>query len=95
MIRNVTIEDAEAKLLASLSHLVWIIPGIAFINLILCYTSNSLASFSFDSYTTVIIALLAFIIVFKMIIIIDKQLNAERERKVENEKLTYQQKSKF
>ncbi|MHA2364562.1 MAG: hypothetical protein ACXAC7_11450 [Candidatus Hodarchaeales archaeon] len=94
MMDRITLEHAEAKLISSLANLVWIIPCLVVIEYLMVY-------FIFDNFNTwngsgtisVLTTVLWVIVIFKVINVIDRQINAERERQIQKEK-TLKQKTR-
>ncbi|MHA1932600.1 MAG: hypothetical protein ACW96X_08690 [Promethearchaeota archaeon] len=79
MIERLTLEDAEAKLIAAISNLVWILPGlIIFENLVsIGLLKNN--SWSSDNTLSILATVLWVVVIFKIVNVVDRQLNAERE----------------
>jgi len=76
---RLTLEDAEAKLIVAISNLVWILPGLVILeNLISILVLNS-STWSYNNTFSILTTVLWVVVIFKIINMIDRQLNAERE----------------
>ncbi|MHA2219559.1 MAG: hypothetical protein ACXACY_26940, partial [Candidatus Hodarchaeales archaeon] len=70
---------AEAKLIATISNLVWILPGLIILeNLISIGILNS-NSWSSSNTLSILVSVLWVVVIFKIVNVVDRQLNAERE----------------
>ncbi|MHA1946919.1 MAG: hypothetical protein ACXAC6_19745 [Candidatus Hodarchaeales archaeon] len=79
MMERLTLEDAEAKLIATISNLVWILPGLIILeNLISIGILNS-NSWSSSNTLSILASVLWVVVIFKIVNVVDRQLNAERE----------------
>ena len=76
-----TIEMAIAKLISSMSALVWLIPGLFLVELYVRYISGTLDSWTFSPFVDVLTSLIWMIIIFKIISVIDKHMEKNPEKK--------------
>lgn len=75
-----TVEMAVAKLIISLSYLVWIIPILYIIEMYTRYTTGTLETWQSSPFTGVLTALITAALLFKVIDVIDKQLTFYNEK---------------
>ena len=76
---RLTLEDAEAKLIVAISNLVWILPGLVILeNLISILVLNS-NTWSYNNTLSILTTVLWVVVIFKIVNVVDRQLNAERE----------------
>jgi hypothetical protein len=79
MMEGITLEDAEAKLIAAISNLVWILPGLVLLeNLISIGLLNS-TTWSSSATLSILTSMLWVIVIFKLLNLVDKHITAERE----------------
>jgi hypothetical protein len=74
-----SLEAAEAKLISSLSNLVWILPGLVLIENIIAIIFLNGTSWTSNGTLSILSIVLVVVVLFKIINVIDRQLNAERE----------------
>ena len=79
MMERLTLEDAEAKLIATVSNLVWILPGLIILENVISIGILNSKTWSSSSTLTVLISVLWVVVIFKIVNVVDRQLNAERE----------------
>ncbi len=76
---RLTLEDAEAKLIVAISNLVWILPGLVILeNLISIGILNS-NTWSSNNTLSILATVLWVVVIFKIVNVVDRQLNAERK----------------
>ena len=84
---RLTLEDAEAKLLAAISNLVWILPGLIILENIISIGILNNNTWSSSNTLSVLLSVLWVVVIFKVVNVIDRQLNEERalrEKKIKN-----------
>jgi len=84
---RLTLEDAEAKLLAAISNLVWILPGLIILENIISIGILNNNTWSSSNTLSVLLSVLWVVVIFKIVNVIDRQLNEERalrEKKIKN-----------
>ena len=79
MMEILSLEVAEAKLISSLSNLVWILPGLVLIENIIAIVFLNSTSWTSNGTLSILSVVLVVVVLFKIINVIDRQLNAERE----------------
>lgn len=87
MMERLTLEDAEAKLLAAISNLVWILPGLIILENIISIGILNNNTWSSSNTLSVLLSVLWVVVIFKIVNVIDRQLNEERalrEKKIKN-----------
>ena len=87
---RLTLEMAEAKLLGSLSNLVWIIPSLVVFENIMAYYFFEATTWTSSGTISVLTTVLWMVIILKIISVVERQINAERERRIEKDKLIAQ-----
>ena len=88
---RLSLEDAEVKLLSALSYIVWILPGLAALHMFLLYIEGNLANWRGSPFMDPIVFLMGFVILMKVITLVDKNIDAERVRRTEIDKRNYQE----
>ncbi|MFW9778469.1 MAG: hypothetical protein ACFFE8_06395 [Candidatus Heimdallarchaeota archaeon] len=78
-IDRITLEQAEAKFIESLSKLAWIIPCIILFEIVTAYATGASVNWFTDVTVTVLTTALWVVVALKAINIADKQLDAERK----------------
>ncbi|MHA2109680.1 MAG: hypothetical protein ACW99R_18375 [Candidatus Hodarchaeales archaeon] len=79
MMENMSLEMAEAKLIASLSNLVWILPCLLIFENIIAIGILHSDIWSSSGTLSILTTVLWVVVIFKVINAAERQLNAERE----------------
>lgn len=97
MSQRLTLQDAEAKLLSSLSTLIWLIPLIFAAQLYLEYTSPDFEiTFSGDEIASILKGLFWVIVFFRFIRALEDQFTKQREHElIKMEKEMKKRKSEY
>ena len=76
--RQLSLEEAEAKLISSFSNLIWIIPSIFLIELFLVYNGSIELAWGASDLTSVFIGLFWLLFGLRLIRFVEKELKARR-----------------
>lgn len=90
-VEKLTLELAEAKLISSLAHLVWIIPTLIIFENLMAYFAFNSNPVTNSGMITILTTVLWVVVVLKIINVVDQQINADRERRIQIDKLLAQQ----
>ncbi|MHA2176258.1 MAG: hypothetical protein ACXABI_15630 [Candidatus Hodarchaeales archaeon] len=82
-----SLEVAEAKLISSLSNLVWILPGLVLIENIISIAFLNKTSWTSTGTLSILSIVLVVVVLFKIINVVDRQLSAEREFRAKKAKI--------
>ncbi len=83
---NVTLEVAEAKLIASLSNLVWILPCLMILENIISIGILQNDTWNSKGTMSILTTVLWIVVIFKVVNVVERQLNAERELRIKRYK---------
>ncbi|PWI49260.1 hypothetical protein CEE45_02650 [Candidatus Heimdallarchaeota archaeon B3_Heim] len=83
---NITLEMAEAKLITSLSNLVWILPCLMILENIISIGFLQNDTWSSKGTMSILTTVLWVVVIFKVINVVERQLNAERELRIKRYK---------
>jgi len=86
MMENLTLEMAEAKLIASLSNLVWILPCILILENIIAIVILQRDTWSSSGTLSILTTVLWVVVILKVINVAERQLDAERELRLKRYK---------
>ena len=75
---RLTLEDAEAKLIIAISNLVWILPGLIILENLVSIGILGSNSWSSNNILSILATVLWVVVIFKIVNVVDRQLNAER-----------------
>lgn len=78
MMERLTLEDAEAKLIIAISNLVWILPGLIILENLVSIGILGSNSWSSNNILSILATVLWVVVIFKIVNVVDRQLNAER-----------------
>ena len=78
MMEKLTLEDAEAKLIVAISNLVWILPGLIILENLVSIGILGSNSWSSNNILSILATVLWVVVIFKIVNVVDRQLNAER-----------------
>ena len=78
MMEKLTLEDAEAKLIIAISNLVWILPGLIILENLVSIGILGSNSWSSNNILSILATVLWVVVIFKIVNVVDRQLNAER-----------------
>ena len=87
MMENLSLEMAEAKLIASLSNLVWILPCLLILENIIAIGILHSDTWSSSGTLSILTTVLWVVVIFKVINVAERQLNAERDLRMKRDKL--------
>ncbi|MHA2238518.1 MAG: hypothetical protein ACXACP_01275 [Candidatus Hodarchaeales archaeon] len=87
MMEILSLEVAEAKLISSLSNLVWILPGLVLIENIISIAFLNKTSWTSTGTLSILSIVLVVVVLFKIINVVDRQLSAEREFRAKKAKI--------
>ena len=79
MMEKLTLEDAEAKLIVAISNLVWILPGLIILENLVSIGILGSNSWSSSNILSILTTVLWVVVIFKIVNVVDRQLNAERK----------------
>ena len=82
MMEDMTLEMAEAKLLASLSNLVWILPCLIILENLISIGILHNNTWSTGGTLSILTTVLWVVVIFKVINAAERQLNAERALRI-------------
>ena len=83
---NLTLEVAEAKLIASLSNLVWILPCLMILENIISIGILQNDTWNSRGTMSILTTVLWVVVFFKVVNVLELQLNAERELRIKRYK---------
>ena len=83
---NLTLEVAEAKLIASLSNLVWILPCLMILENIISIGILQNDTWNSRGTMSILTTILWVVVIFKVVNVLERQLNAERELRIKRYK---------
>ena len=83
---NITLEVAEAKLITSLSNLVWILPCLMILENIISIGFLQNDTWNSKGTMSILTTVLWVVVIFKVINVVERQLNAERELRIKRYK---------
>ena len=83
---NLTLEVAEAKLIASLSNLVWILPCLMILENIISIGILQNDTWNSRGTMSILTTVLWVVVIFKVVNVLERQLNAERELRIKRYK---------
>ncbi len=86
MMEDITLEVAEAKLIASLSNLVWILPCLLILENVISIGFLQSDTWSTSGTLSILTTVLWVVVIFKIINAAERQLNAERELRLRKQK---------
>ncbi|MHA1977378.1 MAG: hypothetical protein ACW98F_10095 [Candidatus Hodarchaeales archaeon] len=86
MMEDMTLEMAEAKLLTSLSNLVWILPCLIILENIISIGILQNDTWSTGGTLSILTTILWVVVIFKIINAAERQLNAERDLRMKKYK---------
>ena len=75
----ISLEMAETKLISAISSLIWIIPGLTVLEVIISIYLNQPIEWKTFAFYDIYLWILLFVLISKMITIIDKQITLERK----------------